>query len=146
MGKLQGIIRATMGHEGVVNLGGRHHCAHWHRTIGDLLGQVENVGGHTKRFSTGVSPASAQPGDDLVEDQQNIVGVAKRTQSLQVTRGRRDDTRRTRHRLDNNGGDGRGVMQRNQICKLIGKVGTVIGHPPTKSILGQHGVPQVIDL
>ena len=82
MGKLQRIVRAAMGHEGVVDFGGRHDRAHRYRAVGDLLREIEDIGAHPKRLRTRIGAAAAQTGDHLVKNQQNVVGIAELAQPL----------------------------------------------------------------
>ena len=46
--KLNVVVGAATGHEGVVNLGTGHHAPHGHGGIGDLFGEIEQVWHHTK--------------------------------------------------------------------------------------------------
>ncbi len=60
--------------------------------------------------------------DDFVEDQENAVLVADRAQALEITLRRRQHAGRARHRLDDDGGDGRGVVQRHQTVEVVGEM------------------------
>ena len=82
MGKLQRIVWAAVGHEGVVNFGRRHDRAHRYCTVGDLLREIEDIGGHPKRLRTRIGAAAAQTGNHLVENQQNVAGIAELAQPL----------------------------------------------------------------
>ena len=64
----------------------------------------------------------AEAGDDFVEDQQDAVLVADRAQALQIALGRRQHAGRARHRLDDHGGDGRGIVQRDEAVEFVGQM------------------------
>jgi hypothetical protein len=73
---------------------------------------------------------AAEAGDDLVEDQQDAVLGADLAQALQVALGRRQHAGGAGHRLDDDGGDGRGVVQRDEaLQQLVGQLGAVLGSP-----------------
>ncbi len=65
---------------------------------------------------------AAEAGDDLVENQQDAVLVADRAQLLEIALGRHQDAGRAGHRLDDHGGDGRGIVQRHDLLELIGQM------------------------
>jgi hypothetical protein len=56
---------------------------------------------------------TAEASDHLVEDQQDAMLVADRTQALKIVLGWRQHAGRACHRLDDHCGDSRGVVQRN---------------------------------
>ena len=64
----------------------------------------------------------AEAGDDLVEDQEDAVLGRDGAQLLEVALGRRQDAGRARHRLDDDGGDGRGIVQVDEAGQLVGQV------------------------
>ena len=110
MGKLQHVGRAASGHEGVVNVFAGQHRAQRLGAIGDLLGHVHDVGCDAKGFGAGVGPHAAKAGDDLVKNQQDVVGGADVAQALQVAHRRHHHASRAGHGLDDDGGDVGGIM------------------------------------
>ena len=101
------------------------------RTITPPIGTVPEVTPLAKVIMSGIDAVAlggegiaepAEAGDDLVEDQQDAVLVADRAQPLQIALGRRQHAGRARHRLDDHGGDGRGVVQRDDALELVGEM------------------------
>ena len=70
---------------------------------------------------------AAEAGDDLVEDQQDAVLVADLAQPLEIALRRDQHAGRAGHRLDDDRGDGRGVVQRDDALELVGELGAVLG-------------------
>ena len=99
-----------MRHERVVYLRRRHDGSHRDGTIRDLFGEIENIGCDAKRFSSGVSTTATESCDHLVKNQQDVVLIAQLPQALQITYWWRNDARRPRHGLNNNGSNRRGIM------------------------------------
>ena len=93
-----------------------------------MLGDVHDVGRHAKGLGTGVSASPAKTGDHFVKNQQDVVGRADVTQALQVTLGRNHDTGGTRERLDNDGRDVAGVVQRDEFEQIVGQFRALVGH------------------
>ena len=122
------------------------HAAHRHRARGDALGEGDHVGHHAVALGGEGVAEPAEAGDDLVEDQQDAVLVADRAQPLQIALGRRQHAGRARHRLDDDGGDGRGVVQRDDALELVGEMraplGLALGEGLLLAIVGRR---QVID-
>ena len=79
---------------------------------------------------------AAEAGDDLVEDQQDAVLGRDLAQLLQVALGRRQDAGRARHRLDDDGGDGGGVVQVDEPGQLVGQVRAPLGLALGEGLLG----------
>ena len=99
-----------------------------------------------KRSAAKAWPETAEAGDDLVENQQDAVLGADLAQALQVALGRRQHAGRTGHRLDDDGGDGRGVVQRHQALEIVGQMGAPLGFATGEGLfLAVIGVRQVID-
>ena len=86
------------------------------------LAKRDHVGRHAEAFGGEGVAEPAEAGDDLVEDQQDAVAVADRAQPLQIALGRRQHAGRAGHRLDDDGGDGRGVVQRDDAFELVGEM------------------------
>ena len=134
------------GHEGVVDLLGRHHARHRHGGVGHTLGKGDHVGGGAVALgSEGVAEA-AETGDDLIEDQQDAVLGGDLAQPLQVALGRRQDARGSRHRLDDDGGNGGGIVQVDEAGQLVRQVRAPFRLALGEGLLGAVvGAGQVID-
>jgi hypothetical protein len=114
--------------------------------LGESLG-----GGHHVRLDVEIVDSerrrqAAEAGDDFVEDQQDAVLGANLAQALQVALGRDQHAGRSRHRFDDDGGDGRGVVQRDDAFQLVGQFGAVFRLAARVRILRQVvRVRQVVD-
>ena len=86
------------------------------------LANVIMSGDHAIAFGGESVAEAAEAGDHFVEDQQNAVAVANRAQLFQITLGRRQHAGRSGHRLDDDGGDGRGAVQRDDALEFVGEV------------------------
>ena len=91
------------------------------RGLGHALGEVQHVGHDAEIVRREVGAHAPEAGDDLVEDQQDAVLVADLAQPLQVALGRDQHAGRARDRLDDDGGDGRGVVQIDEAFERIGR-------------------------
>ena len=111
MEKLNGVIGRARVHHGVVNKISADHTAQRNDAIGHAFGKVEHVGHHTVIVGAEVGAHAAKACDHLVKNKQNAVLVTNFTQALQVTLGRQIPTRRTRNRLDDDGGHIAGIVQ-----------------------------------
>ena len=109
-------------HERIVDRLPHDHAAHRHRARGDALGERDHVGDDAVALGGEGEAEPPEAGDDFVEDQQNAVFVADRAQFLQIALGRRQHAGRTRHRLDDDGGDGRGVVQADDPLERVGEM------------------------
>jgi hypothetical protein len=69
-------------------------------SVGETLGTGDHIGGNVKLDGGKGTAESAEAGDDLVKDQQDVVLVADLSDALQVAHGRREDTSTTSNRLD----------------------------------------------
>ena len=122
------------------------HAAHRHRARGDALGEGDHVGHDAVALGREGVAEPAEAGDDLVEDQQDAVLVADRAQPLQVALGRGQHAGRARHRLDDHGGDGRGVVQRDDALELVGEMRAPVRLALAEGlVLAVVGGRQVID-
>ena len=88
----------------------------------------------------------AEAGDDLVEDQQDAVLGRDLAQLLQITLGRRQDAGRARHRLDDDGGDGGGIVQVDEPGQFVGQMRAPLRLALGEGLLGAVvGRLQVVD-
>ena len=72
---------------------------------------TQSTSGVTPNVSAAnIRPVRPMPGDDLVEDQQDVMPVADLAEDRQVLLGRVDHAAGVADRLDQDGGDGRGVL------------------------------------
>ena len=78
----------------------------------------------------------AEAGDDLVEDQQDAVLRRDLAQLLEVALGRRQAAGGAGHRLDDDGGDGGGVVQVDEAGQLVGQVRAPLGLALGEGLLG----------
>mmetsp|Transcript_6064 Transcript_6064/g.24216 ORF Transcript_6064/g.24216 Transcript_6064/m.24216 type:complete len:373 (+) Transcript_6064:1199-2317(+) len=122
------------GHEGVVDLLLREDRAHRHAAVGDALGHGHQVGRDAEGLRAERVAGAAEAGDDLIEDQQDAVLVADLAQPLQIALRRNQHAGGAGHRLDDDGGDGRGVVQRHEALQVVGKLGAVLGHADRERI------------
>ena len=79
-------------HEGVVDGLAHHHPAHRHRAGRHPLGEGDHVGLNAIALGGERRAETAEPGDDLVEDEQDAVLVADLAQPLQIALRRRQNT------------------------------------------------------
>ena len=115
VGELEHVVRPALGHEGIVDVAFRNHRSHGNGAVSELLGHVHDVGDHTEGIGTGHCAATAETGNHLVEDQQDIVCTAQFPQPLQVAHRWRDHAGRTGHRFNDHGRDIAGIVQGNQL-------------------------------
>ena len=72
--------------------------------------------------------------------------VAQLAQPLQIALRRRQHGGRTRHRLDDDGGDGLGAMQRHQPLEIVGEFGAMLGLALREGVAGEVvGVADMVD-
>ena len=133
------------GHEGVVNIVFNEHRPHRHHAIGQPLGGGHDVGHHIEILSRERRAQAPEPGDDFVKNQQNAVGVANLAQALQIALGRDQHAGGTSHRLDDDSGNRRGVVQFYHPLQIVGKFSAVFRHPAGKRVaLDIMGVANVV--
>ncbi|MNV04897.1 hypothetical protein D3C71_952060 [compost metagenome] len=124
---------------------GDQRGAHRHRAVGEPLGQRHQVRGDPEALRGKGLANPAEPGDDLIEHQQDAVLVAEFTQPLQVARGRQNHPGRAGHRFDEHRGDGGGIVQRDQSFQVVGELGTVAWQAGAEGIALQvQGVAQEV--
>src|SRR5215813_10457872 len=75
-----------------------------------------------------------EPGDHLVEDEQNAVARADLPQALEIAFRRHQHTGRSRHRLDDYRRDRRRIMQCAQPFELVGEFQTPFRLPAGERI------------
>jgi hypothetical protein len=101
------------------------------RTITPPIGTAPDVMPLAKRDHVGIDAVAlgrkwiaetAIAGDHLIEDQENAVLVADGAQPLEISLRRRQHACRRRDRLDDHGGDRRGVVQRNDAIERVGQM------------------------
>ena len=125
----------------------RHdHAAHRHGARGHALGEGDHVGDDAVALGGEGVAEPAEAGDDLVEDQQDAVLVADLAQALEIALGRRQHAGRARHRLDDDGGDRRGVVQRDDALEIVGEMRAIVRLALGEGLLlAVIGVRQVVD-
>ena len=65
---------------------------------------------------------------------------------LQIALGRDEHAGGARHRLDDHRGDGRGVVQRDETLKIVGKLGAVLRLAAAEGVAGDVvGVAEMVD-
>src|SRR5690606_20497239 len=114
--------------------------------IADALGQSDQVGRDAKEFTGGVGAQAAKAGDHFVKNQQDAMLFGDGAQFFQIALGRDQYTGGAGQRFDDDGGDGRCVMQGDDPFQVIGKMLDPFGFAARVGILGQVvGMGQVID-
>ncbi len=145
MGQFDGVVWAL--HEGVVDVLAHQRGAHRDGAVGQALGAGDEVRRDAEMGRGEGAVDAAEGADDFVEDQQDAVPVADLAQLLQVAARRHQHAGGTRHRFDDDGGDGRGVMQRDDAFERIGQVrapvrlAAAVGH-----LFAVIGMRQVVDI
>ena len=115
-------LRPGSDHERVVDGSAREHRAHGNGAVGQPLSGRDEVRDHPKAVHCERRPQSAEPGDHLVEDQQDPVTVAKGSEPRQVTGRRRQHARRARNGLDDDRRDRLGAVQSHQRLQVVSQV------------------------
>ncbi|MNE20674.1 hypothetical protein D3C80_1138070 [compost metagenome] len=120
--------------------------AHRHGAVGQTLGADQEVGDDAQGFRRGRAADAAEAGDDLIEDQQDVVAARDLAQALQIADWRDDDARRAREGLDDHGGDGFGAMLSDQDFQFVGQM-PAPGRLAAREggFIQVQGVRQVID-
>ena len=129
-----------------MNLAAGEHRAHRHGAVGDALGRRHQIGRDAEIIGGERRAEPAEAGDDFVEDQEDAVLVAQLAQPLQIALRRRQHAGRAGDRLDDDGGDGFGAMQRHQPFEIVGEFGAVSRHLLGEGVAGEIvGVADMID-
>ena len=97
---------------------------------GDDVGRDAEIVGAERRAET------AERGDDLVEDQQDVVLGADRGETLEVALGWDQHAGRAGDRLDDDRGDGRGVVQRHETGEIVGQLVAMLGLAAAEGVAG----------
>ena len=134
------------GHEGVVDLGFHEHRAHRDGAVGDAFCRSDDIRRDAEIVGAEWCAETAKGGDDLVENEQDVVLGADRGEPLQIALGRNEHAGRAGHRLDDDRGHGRGVVQRHEALEIVGKLSPMQRFAPAEGIACQVvGVADVID-
>ena len=78
------MFRLVHAHQAVVNFAGGQHGTHWNGSVGESLRNIHDVGLDAKGISTERRADATKARNDLIENQQNIVFIAKIPQPLQI--------------------------------------------------------------
>ena len=113
-------------HERIMHLAARKHRAHRDRAVGQALGGRDEIGHDAEIVDREGRAEPAEAGNDLVEDQEDAVPVTNGAQALQIAFRRDQHAGRAGHRLDDDGGDGLGAMQRDEAFQVVGKLGAML--------------------
>ncbi len=144
MEQLDDVLRP--GHEGLVNRRAHDSAAHRHGAGGDALGESDDVGNHAIAFRRKREAEPSEAGDDLIEDQQDAVFIADRPQPLEIALRGRQHAGRARHRLNDDGRDGGGIVQRRDPFEIIGEVRAPLGLALGEGLgVAVVGVRQMVD-
>ena len=138
--------RLGAGHERVVDARLHKDRPHRHGAVGDAFGGGDHVRRDAEVVGAERRAQPAECGNDLIEDEQDIVLGADGGQALQVTARRNEDAGRARDGLDDDGGDGRGIVQGDQPFQIVGQLGAVLRLAAAEGIARRiMRVPQMID-
>jgi len=121
VGEFHGVLGRRLVHEGLVDLSAGDNGTHRDGAVGDLLGDAHQIRRHAEGVGAEHGAGATETGDDFVEDQQDVVLVADLTQAFEIAFGRRQDTCRTGHGLDDQGGDVGGVVQLDDLEHFVGQ-------------------------
>jgi hypothetical protein len=94
-----GLVRRLL--DAVVHVLLGDHGAAGNGRVGQALRAGDHVGSHVELHRRERVAESAEAGDDLVEDKQDVVLVADLADALEVAHGGRKHAGAARHRLDN---------------------------------------------
>ena len=130
-------LAGRAGHQRIVNPAARKHRAHRNDTVGDPLGGGDEIWRDAEIIGGKGRAETAEPGDHLIEDQQDAVLVAQRAQALQIALRRDQHAGRTGDRLDDDGGNGFSAVQRDQTLDVIGEFRAVRGLAPGEGVAGE---------
>ena len=145
VGELDHVLRRRLLHEGVVDLTAGDHRTQRDGAVGDLLGDVHQIRGHTEELRAAPLAHAAKAGDHFVENQQDVVLRTDLAQALQVAHRRHDGTGRAGHRLDDHRGDVGSVMQLDQLEQFVGQLHAAgLGHALGEGHARLQGVRQVV--
>src|SRR3990170_3833366 len=133
-------------HERVVDLRLHEHRAHRNSAVGYAFRRRDDVGRDAEIIGAERRAKSPKGGDDLIEDEQDVVLGTDRGEALQVTFGRDENAGRAGDGLDDDGGDGRGVVQRHETLEIVGKLGAMLGLAAAEGVaVPVVGVANMVD-
>ena len=133
-------------HEGIVEALAHQHAAHGHGAGIHALGEGDHVRDDAVALGGEGGAEAAEAGDDLVEDEQDAVLVADLAQALEIALRRRQNAGGAGHGLDDHGGDGGGVVERDDALQLVGEMRAPFRLAAGEGLLGAViGVGQVVD-
>jgi hypothetical protein len=133
--------------EGLVDRVLDDHAAQRHRARGHALGVGDEVGLDTKMLCGERRAEPAPAGDHFVEHQEDAVARADLAQALEIAFRRHQHAARSGHRVDDDSGDVRSVVQRDQALELVGQVRAAVGRLAFGEQVSRHAVrmPQMVD-
>jgi len=112
----------------VIDVRGTEHGAHRDDARGEALGRCYQIRRHAEEIRRKRRSETSEPGDDLIEDQENAVVGADLAQPLQVVLRRYQDASRASDRLDDNRGNGRRIVQLDDADQVFGVFCAVFRH------------------
>ena len=86
--ELDGVLVSRRVHKSVIDTLANEHGAHGHCGIGDALGSGEQIRLHAEILAGKAIAKTTEPGDHLIENQQDTVLGANLAQPLQIALGR----------------------------------------------------------
>ncbi|KAG1542023.1 hypothetical protein G6F50_014155 [Rhizopus delemar] len=132
-------------HERVVHVLLHQRRAHRDGAVGQALGAGDDVWLDAEEGRREGAVDAPERADHLIENQQDAVLGRDLAQLFQVALGRDQHARGAGHRFDDDGGDGGGVMQRDDAFQLVGQVGAPGGLALGVGVLFQvMGMRQVV--
>ena len=99
---------------------GNHHAPQRQIGAGDALGEGDKIGLHAPMAKGKPASGAAEPGNDLVGDQQDVVAIADFAQARKIRGGRHDNPAGPHHRLGDDGRHGIRAFLENGLLEGIG--------------------------
>ena len=132
--------------DGVVDAFVDRYRAHRQVSVRERLGHGHDVGPNAEALR-GEGPAgTAEPGDDLVEHEQDAVTVTDFTQPLEVAERSDERPGRTRNRLHEAGGDRLRSVEAHEALEIVGEFCSFRRLAPAEAVFGKPGVAHVGDV
>ena len=116
------------------NLSASGHRAHWDGGVREAFGHGDDVGCDPETLGGEGRAQTAKAGDHLVEDEEDAVGVADRPQTFEIALGWDQHPGGPGHRLDDHRGDGRGVVQTDDVLQGVSELGALLGLAAAKAV------------
>src|SRR5512134_4006709 len=133
-------------HECVEEVLPYEHGSHGDGRIRHPFSHGEEVRNDSEMLRSERLSEASEASDHFVKDQQYSVMRTNLAQALEVADRRYEDAGRARDRLNDDGGNGRGIVQRTQALKLVGELGAVLRLTPGESIArGIVGMADMVD-